>query len=327
MNGGVVTLGETMGLVRADEVGALHTRPVMRLGIGGAESNVAIGLSRLGVPATWIGCLGADSIGDLVVREMRAEGVTLQVRRSATAPTGLMLKERPTSVNQVVTYYRAGSAGSQLTPDDVDPAVIAGADLLHLTGITMALSDTARQSVLHAVDIADDHGVPVSFDVNHRSKLWSADAARPHYRAVAARARYLFAGVEEALLLTGREVPPRPESGDERAALVADVAADVAALGCTEVVLKDGAAGAFAFSDGALLRQPAFPVVALDTVGAGDGFVAGYLAARLSGQNTTAALEAGARAGACACLSPGDWEGLPSRADLELLGVAENVAR
>jgi 2-dehydro-3-deoxygluconokinase len=324
---GVVTLGETMGLVRAEGVGALHTRPAMQLGIGGAESNVVIGLSRLGVPATWIGCLGTDSIGDLVVRELRAEGVTLRVRRSSSAATGLMVKERPTAVNQVVTYYRAGSAGSQLSPDDLDPDVIAGADLLHVTGITLALSVSARRAVLRAVETAGEHGVPVSFDVNHRSKLWPADAARPHYRAIAARATYLFAGVDEALLLTGRDSSTRPAAEDERLALVAAAAREIAALGPTEVIVKDGAAGAFALVDGELLAQPAFPVDAVDTVGAGDGFVAGYLATRLGGQGAEAALETGAKVGAFACLSPGDWEGLPSTTDLALLGAAETVAR
>ncbi|WP_308190949.1 sugar kinase [Pseudonocardia terrae] len=169
----VVTLGETMGLLAADTVGHLQHVSTMRLGIGGAESNVAIGLARLGTPVSWIGRVGADSLGDRVVRELRAEGVDVHAVRDPGAPTRLMLKERPPGGGVRVWYYRRHGAGARLSPSDVDDEVIGGATLLHVTGITPALGDAPAKAVEHAVAVAREAGVTVSFDVNHRSTLWS----------------------------------------------------------------------------------------------------------------------------------------------------------
>ncbi|MEN3264243.1 PfkB family carbohydrate kinase, partial [Pseudonocardia sp.] len=113
--GGLVTLGETLGLLVAEDIGPLALAHGMRLSMGGAESNVAIGVSRLGVPATWIGRLGRDPIGDLVERHLLAERVRAMVRRD-DAPTALMLRERRTGTSSHVYYYRHGSAGSHLCP-------------------------------------------------------------------------------------------------------------------------------------------------------------------------------------------------------------------
>ncbi|GAP60075.1 2-dehydro-3-deoxygluconokinase [Arthrobacter sp. Hiyo1] len=142
----VVTLGETMALMASDKAGPLAHASTMSLGIGGSESNVAIGLQRLGVQAVWCSRIGADSLGQLVEREIRAEGVVVHVTVDDDAPTGLMVKERRTPTAQKVAYYRSGSAGSRIAPDDVDERLIAGAALLHVSGITPALSPQAAST-------------------------------------------------------------------------------------------------------------------------------------------------------------------------------------
>lgn len=309
---GVVTLGETMGLFAAGGQGTAGDQ--FRLRIGGAESNVAIGLVRLGVPATWIGRVGADVAGDLITRELRAEGVQARSIVDASAPTGLMVKTRPYGSVTRVDYHRRGSAGSLLRSVDVDADLVRAADLLHITGITPALSASASAAVDYAVEVAVEAGIRISFDVNHRARLWADASYRDVYRRLAARADVLFAGDDEAgLLVSGLT----PES----------LARGLADLGPAQVVIKRGAAGCVALIDGKLFEVPAIPVTAVDTVGAGDAFAAGYLAELLAGLAPAERLATATRAGAFACLGHGDWESLPGRADLELTGNGDPVVR
>lgn len=311
----VVTLGETMALIRADQPGPLAHTPALGLGIGGAESNVAIGLARLGTDVAWCGRVGDDALGVLVQREIRAEGVQTHVRVDPGAPTGLMIKERRTPATQKVAYYRADSAGSRLAPDDVPVGLVEDADLLHVSGITAALSSSARATLLDAVDRARSAGVPVSFDVNHRASLWSAAEAGAFSRDLLERVDLVFAGEDEAALVVG------PHRRAE------DAAAELAALGPPEVVVKRGAQGALSLVDGEVHTAPAVPVDVVDTVGAGDAFVAGYLAERVAGGSPAARLALGVTTGAFVCLTPGDWEGLPRREELPLLTDREPVRR
>ena len=311
----LVTLGETMGMFRAERIGSVAHERDFTLGVGGAESNVAIGVARLGGDATWIGRVGADGIGELVTRELLAERVDARAIVDAEARTGLMVKERRTAGRTGVAYYRADSAGSRLRAADLDRALIASAGVLHITGITPALSETAAEAVREAVDAAVAAGVPVSFDVNHRAYLWPLERATPVYRELAARATIVFAGEDEAALLVGDGAP-------------AELAERIAALGPTQVVIKLGADGALALVDGARHEVAAIPIEPVDTVGAGDAFVAGYLAELLAGADATQRLATAVRTGAFACLGPGDWEGYPRRAELALLdGGGDPVAR
>ena len=318
---GLLTFGETMGLVSAVDTGPLEFARAFSYGIGGAESNVAIGVSRLGSAATWFGRVGADATGDLVERRLRAEEVrTVAIRDGGF--TGMMLKHRRFGSTLQVDYHRAGSAGSRLAPDDVRADLVEDAAILHVTGITPALSDTARQAVLHAVELARGAGTTVSFDVNYRSKLWSREAAGPVLRDLVARADIVFAGVEEAELVLGPQAPPR---GPRQAS---ELAAALAGLGPEQAVIKDGARGCTAVIDGVAHRVPALAVSVIDPTGAGDAFVAGYLAEQLSGGSVEARLHTAIAAGAFAVSVPGDCEGLPRRADLAALARSEeDIAR
>ena len=310
----VVTLGETMALMTPESIGPLLHTPLLKLGIGGAESNVAIGLSRLGDAVAWVGRVGPDSLGDLVVRELMAEGVRVQAVRDESAPTGLMIKERRTPMNQRVWYYRAGSAGSRLQPDDVPPGLIESARLLHISGITPALSPTAAAAVRRAVSIARSGGIPVSFDINYRRALWPPAAAAQVCRELAAEADIVFAGEDEAAMLVG-------------AGSAGELAERLGDLGPTQVLIKLGALGCVAVIDGIGYQQSAIAVPVVDTVGAGDAFVAGYLHGLLGGAAAPERLLGAVRSGAFACLSPGDWEGMPRHFELDLLETLEPVHR
>lgn len=311
----VVTLGETMALMKAATPGPLAFTESLRLGIGGAESNVAIALRRLGTPVTWVGRVGEDSLGDLVLRELLAEGLDVDCHRDSGAPTGLMIKERRTNETAKVWYYRSGSAGSRLAPEDVPERKIAAARLLHLTGITPALSASAAAAVQSAVDCAKTSGTLVSLDLNYRSALWPKDAAAKAFQALVRQADVVFAGDDEAAIVVGEAADPL------------ELARRLAGLGPAQVVIKLGAQGCAALIDGREYRQAAVPVRAVDTVGAGDAFVGGYLAELLAGQPVQQRLLTAVRTGAYACLVSGDWEGMPRRSELGLLEVAEPVSR
>jgi 2-dehydro-3-deoxygluconokinase len=309
---GVVTVGETMALLWPPEVGLLRHAPTLRLGIAGAESNLAVGAVRLGVPATWLGRVGDDEFGRLVTTTLRGQGVTTTAVVDPGAPTGLMVKERRTARATRVLYYRSGSAGSRLSPDDVDPTVIAGAGVLHVTGITAALSDTARDAVFAAVEEARSAGVPVSLDLNYRSALWSPAEAAPVLRDLVRRADVVLATEQEAGLLV--------EGADDQALLGA-----LGALGPGQVLVKQGAAGSLSSIEGVLHRSPARRVDVVDPVGAGDAFGAGYLSGLCLGLSPAERLALATAAGAFAVTVPGDWEGLPSRAELALLDADPDV--
>lgn len=316
MNAGVglVTLGETMALMSARDIGSFDTQRDLRLSVAGAESNVAIGVSRLGGLATWLSRLGDDGFGKLIRRELRAEGVRVIAAVDRERPTGLMVKERANALSTRVRYYRSGSAASSMTAFDVVADRIREAQILHLTGITPALGPGPASAVQLAMEIAQEAGLFVSFDINYRSALWSREEAGHVLEPLVSRANVVFAGPEEASLLVAAGPPEK-------------LAHSLADLGPSQVVLKLGADGAFSLIDGVERTTPPVEVPVIDTVGAGDAFVAGYLAELMEGQPAVQRLTTAAGAGAFACTSLGDWEGLPTRADLDTIDQTDNVRR
>ena len=302
----VLTIGEAMVSLRSR--GLIRLGADMTTSVAGAEANVAIGLSRLGHRVRWTGRLGADETGELVLRTLRAEGVLVDhVVRDPAAPTGLILFEQRLADVTRVEYHRAGSAGSWLHVDDVRPGLDEPTRVLHVTGITPALSTTARDAVQQAVGSARAAGWTVCLDVNFRSRLWSADEAAGVLRPLAELAEVVIASEDEL-------------------SLVADDPADLLARGPGEVVVKLGAAGARVHTRDEEVHAPAYRVDVVDSIGAGDAFCAGYLSARLDGLDLAGRLERGNVAGAFAVSRAGDWEALPTREELALVGAAAGTA-
>lgn len=314
----IVCLGETMGLVVARQPGPLGAD--VRLAVGGAESNVAIAAARLGARTAWVSRLGADPVGDLVARTVRGEAVDVHVERDATRPTGLMVKERRTPSHSRVIYYRAGSAASALDASLVSDELLARTRVLHVTGITPALSHTAPDALRMIIERARGHGVLISYDVNFRSRLWSPDAAGDFARSIVPHLDVLFGGVDELALIDPALAGTSP-ADDET------VARRVAELGVDDVVIKLGDRGAMAVARGERASISAFPVTVVDTVGAGDAFVGGYLSGLVAGLPLTARLERAARCGALQCTVAGDWEGSPTLDELALLDAGDGVSR
>lgn len=300
----VVTAGETMILGVPAMPGRLRHAAGLELKIGGAESNVAIALSRLGLSAGWVGYLSADEPGQIVHDRIRGEGVdTSRVQRLEEAPTGLYLREK-VGAEVRVYYYRQGSAASKMAPEAFDSDYLSEAAFLHLTGITPALSADCRAFVLWAAQQAHANGVRVSFDVNYRSKLWSTAEAKRFTVEILTLVDLLFVGDQEARALWGRD--------DEE--FVRELAKG---QGPQEVVLKRGKRGSLVLVEGEILEQPAFPAVEVDPIGAGDAFDAGYLAGYLWGLTPEERLRTANAMGALSVATLGDYEGLPGKDELQ----------
>ncbi len=159
----LVAIGEATALFSNPQVGRLRDARSLDVSIAGAEANVSIGFSRLGHSSSWIGRVGDDEFGHLIVKTLRAEGVDVSgVVTDEIRQTALMFKERSADNMVRVNYYRRGYAGSALEPDDLDTIMIESSRVLHVTGITLALSETSREAVRYAMEVARASGVIVS---------------------------------------------------------------------------------------------------------------------------------------------------------------------
>lgn len=306
----VLTLGEAMAALRSPQ--PVRQGGTLGLSIAGAESNVAIGLARLGHKVRWAGVLGTDQFGELVLRTLRAEGVDTELVRRTSSPTGIVLFEQRLAGLTRVDYHRAASAGSELRPADLDTAFERAPRILHVTGVTLALGAGPRGAVTRAVRLARERGTIVCLDVNDRRRLWSREAAKAALNALVSEVDIVIASDDELqLLVTG----PTPGAGADERLLMESLRA----RGVKEIVVKHGEKGATLHLPGRQIRQQARHVTAVDTVGAGDAFVAGYLSGLLDGLEREEQLYRAVTMGAFAVASPGDWEGLPHRDELELL--------
>jgi Sugar kinases, ribokinase family len=294
----VVTFGESMALFMPQEHKALERATTLEQGFGGAESNVAIGLARLGCSVGWFGALGNDPFGRMIVKTLRGESVDVsRVKHSDEAPTGMMFRESVAG-RLAVHYYRKHSAASKMTPEELDEEYIRGAKLLHVTGITTALSESAKQTVLRAVEIAKEAGVKICFDPNLRLKLWTIEEAREVLLPLAEAADYFMPGWDELKLLY------QTDDYEEVKAKLQQLKAVtvIKGLGDTTVVLDQGEEVSVPF-------YPAEKVV--DTVGAGDGFCAGFLAGLMKGMTPVEAVGLASINGSLVVQMRGDWEALP----------------
>ncbi len=313
----VVTFGETMVMMNPEESGSLKYADRFSRHLGGTESNVAIGLARLGLRAGWISRLGQDPFGDYVEAFIRGEGVDVsQVRRDDIGPTGLMIKERFELGQTRVYYYRKGSAASRLGPEDLDEAYIRRARHLHLTGITPALSDACRAAVYRGIELARRGGLTITFDPNLRLKLWSADEMRPIILDIVSRVDVVLPGLGEGEILFETDDPD-------------EIITRFLGLGPNVVVLKTGADGAILGTPAERIHVPGIQLErVVDPVGAGDGFAAGFIAGQLKGLDLCESVELANAVGAFATTVRGDVEGLPTWDELQqFLGHRENIER
>lgn len=271
----LLAAGETMAMVGPVAAERLKDAASFHVDAGGAESNVAAHVVASGFPARWFGRLGDDPLGHRIVRQLGERGIDV----SSTVfdddhPTGVYFKDP----GHGVRYYRRGSAGSFMSTTDADALDLDGVRVVHVSGITAALSDCAAGFLDRVIERAHAHGAIVSFDVNHRPALWDAATASVVLADLARRADVVFVGRDEAETLW------QTVSAEDVRALLVDV---------PELVVKDGEVGATAFAVDGTVFAPALAVEVVEPVGAGDAFAGGYLAALLAGLPIAERLDAG----------------------------------
>lgn len=318
----VVALGESMVTFLPSRPGRLADVPSFARGIGGAESNVACVLAAAGHSARWVSAVGADGFGDHLVEEIGSYGVDVaSVRRDPARPTGVYFRtagDRAGDAHEVA-YYRTGSAASAMSTDTVDLAAVRAARVLHLSGITAALSGSCLDLLWELTEPGPQRPF-VSFDINYRPGLWPDPDGPRVLLDLARRADIVFVGSDEAVDAWGlhgasavRDALPEPEL----------------------VVVKMGPGGAVAFdqdpgdaedADGTatLARAPRVDVVA--EVGAGDAFAAGFLSATLRALPVRDRLRHGHLMAAAALTVPGDLATPPAREHADRLVALDDTA-
>jgi len=308
----VITFGEAMMLLVADRPGPLELAQAFYKRTAGAETNVAIGLARLGLKVGWASRLGTDSMGRYLLAAMTHEGIDCShVVCDASQPTGFQFKGCVTDGSDPpVEYHRKGSAASHMGVADIDEAWLLGARHLHATGVFAAVSETTLPAAAKTMDLMRAAGRSVSFDPNLRPTLWATpELMRSAINDLATRADWVLPGLEEGRFLTGKDTPE-------------SIATFYRQRGAKLVVVKLGRQGAYFDSDSATGYVAGFPVSkVVDTVGAGDGFAVGVISALLDGLSVPAAVRRGAWIGARAVQVLGDSEGLPTRSQLNEAGL------
>lgn len=309
----VVTLGEAMLMLVADQPGPLEQVACFHKRTAGAETNVAIGLARLGLRVGWGSRLGGDSMGRYLLAQMQAEGIDCsRVALSGEAGTGWQFKGRVSDGSDPpVEYHRKGSAASRMTVAQLDADWLLGARHLHVTGVFPAISADCLAVTRRAIALMRAAGRSLSFDPNLRPQLWASPALmRDTLNGLATQCDWVLPGLEEGFVLTGSRDP-------------AAIARFYRERGVARVVVKLGADGAY-YDDreAGCGHVPAWPVArVVDTVGAGDGFAVGVISALLEGRGIAAAARRGAWIGARAVQVIGDTEGLPTRNELKEVGL------
>lgn len=278
----IICIGETMALVTPTDA-PLAGAHQATISLAGAESNVAAGIAAAGHTVAWASRLGDDPLGIRISTELARRGIQLWTETDDVAPTGIMFKD-PGAEGSSVFYYRRASAASRMSPGFLAPERLAGARIVHTTGITPALSPSTRAMVDQLFDDARTAGARVSFDVNDRRALWSRQDAADTLARLADTADITFVGRDEAERIWGTAT-----ASDIRQFLP----------GCSLLVVKDGDVGATAFDgDAEPVFVPAPPVDVVEPVGAGDAFAAGFLAATLDDRPIAERLQAGHNAAA-----------------------------
>ncbi|CAA9417583.1 MAG: 2-dehydro-3-deoxygluconate kinase [uncultured Propionibacteriaceae bacterium] len=292
----IVTFGEAMTLLLATDDLPLLVADRLGIGIAGAESNLATGLARLGHQVAYFGRVGADVFGERIRRGLRAEGIDVSYLISdPELPTGLLIRDSTPGRPITVNYRRAGSAASATSVADIPRDVIEQARVLHATGITAALSPSAYETTLEAMTLAREAGVTVTFDPNIRLRLADIDRWRQIIDVLARQADIVFTGADESKLICVEEDPA--EWYTER--------------GATIVVVKDGVNGATEYGPEGTVHEGARTVTAVDPVGAGDAFNAGWLSAWLHGLPEVDRLRQGSAVASLVVATRGDSTGLP----------------
>lgn len=295
----VLTIGDAMITMNPSSKGPLRYVSTFERKMGGAELNFAIGCARLGMTSRWISRLGNDEFGRVIYNFARGEGVDMsQVQFVDGYPTSLNFKEIHEDGSGKTFYYRYQSPILSFSPEDITDDMFEGIDLVHLSGVFLAIVPQNIEIVMEIVKKAKEKDIPISFDPNIRLKLWTIEEARIAYEKVLPSVDIFLTGLEEVRLIFGRD------SKEDLAELAQH-------YGIKDFVVKDGGNGSSVYRNGVWTKAKAFKISVVDTVGAGDGFDAGYIYGYLNQYEPAEILRFANGVGALVTTVSGDNEGLP----------------
>ena len=303
----VMTIGECMVVFAPTEKVTIKYAHTMGKRVAGAESNTAIGLTKLGKKAGWFSRIGDDSFGEYIVHELGGHGVdTSSVIVCESLPTGIMFKEPTIDQQTSVYYYRKGSAASAMSKSDLPFEQIKNTKILLISGVTPALSDSCCETIFEAVNFAKQNNITVCFDPNVRLKLWGEAKAKEVLNKILALSDIVLLGDDEAQILLGTKQPEI-------------IISKLKELGVSKIAVKLSENGAVVADEFETHRIPVVTATVVDTIGAGDAFNAGFLYGILENKSIKESGEIAAIMGACAVSTMGDIEGLPSKKQLDVV--------
>lgn len=313
---GVLTIGDAMITMNPSTTGPLKYVTQFERKVGGAEMNFAIGCARLGLNSKWISRLGKDEFGRVIYNFARGEGIDVSsVKFVEGVPTSLNFKEIHANGSGKTYYYRNPSPIASLSEEDITEELFEGIHVVHLTGVYLALGEQNMVIAKKILTIAKRKGIIVSFDPNIRLKLWSLEKAREAFEMVFPEVDILLTGLDELQLISGKQTLEELVEYTTKFAL-------------QDLVIKDGDKGAKLFRKGRWIEAPGFSVKVVDTVGAGDGFDAGYIYGILNHLDEDSLLRFANGVGALVTTVTGDNEGLPYLEEVEnFLGDKKAVER
>jgi 2-dehydro-3-deoxygluconokinase len=293
------TFGEAMALFLASDTDSVLTARTYTRSTAGAEGNVAVGVTRLGLSAHFFTLMGNDQLGSAVLADFAAEGVDVSGVKRVDSFSSAMIRNPGTTAPVEASYLRKGAAASLMTPSDLDQQVIAQSRWLHATGITCAISTNAAETVSAGLESARKHGIKKSFDLNIRRKLWSEEKARAVLEPIARDVDLLIGGEDEYCAIFGTS------DGQEALRIAASRNNSVAIMTKGPEQLTYAVGGALT-----TIHPP--QVKSVDPVGSGDAFTSGVISGLLAGLTVSDAIAQGTISGARVASQFGDWAGLPS---------------
>ena len=313
----VITIGDAMVAMCPQKKGPIMFTDTFEKKVGGAELNVAIGCSRLGLNAGWISNLGNDDFGKFILRNVRADNVdTSEVKLVDGYQTSVYFREVLSDGSSRSFYYRENSPTSTMKPEDLNEEYFKKAKVLHITGVFPSILKNNQSIILEAIKLAKKHNLLISFDPNIRLKMWTKEEAKDFINSILPDVDILLIGDEETELLL--------EEQDLEKAIKTFYD-----YGISKVVIKRGAKGAMGFDGGEVFYVDGIPPKALvDTVGAGDGFAAGFLTSMIKGESFDDSIRFANAVGSLVVGVEGDNEGLPFYEDVLVhLGKSRKVER
>jgi 2-dehydro-3-deoxygluconokinase len=293
------TFGEALSVFISTDTDSVMSAKTFERVTAGAEVNVAVAISRLGLKSQYFSRFGNDQLGSVMLADIAAEGVDVSLAKRVNSYTGAMVRNPGKSAPVELSYLRKGSAASTIEPADILDTYISSTRWLHVTGITCAISHSGANTVKIALEKAAAMNIKSSFDLNIRRKLWSEEDAKKVLAPLAKNVDLLIGGEDEYQAVFGAQEPK-------------NVLAEANKRGCKIAVMTKGDQKMRYSIDGNYAELTPPKVLAVDPVGSGDAFTGGVIAGLLSGMSAQQALEQGSICGALVASMFGDWTGIPT---------------